>query len=283
MLNHRKGKLKVFDKRWCFKRLSWQPCQSCSNSLPCQVSHLQAALFKCSGGWMLHLAPVLLFLQIRMSLEGNLCHIGHALLTCLAMGSSRWEKTCNLKGGQWSLPMSQTQDVYKCYLMKTFPYPLPHQHPSQDADLPCNPTRLCLCRAAVLFLVFWPNSSIHGGLLAVLVKFQSAAYATSAYYICFCALWKCCCFYYYYYYYYYALEVWVRSKSLLGAVLCTSYTEKCCLPARASTHLCPCRALCSLAKSWLQFRQKMSYATFQRWNCYFLTTETEKVWEIRKT
>lgn len=124
-------------------------------------------------------------------------------------------------------------------------------------DLPCDPTRLCLCRAAVLFLVFWPSSSIHGGLFAVLVKFQSAAYATSAYCICFCALWKCCCCFYYYYYYYYALEVWVRSKSLLGAVLCTSYTEKCCLPARASTHFCPCRALCSLAKSWLQFRQKM--------------------------
>lgn len=63
------------------------------------------------------------------------------------------------------------------------PYPLPHQNPRQGCgckDLPGNPMGPWLGRAAVLCLVFWPNSSVHRGLFTVLMKFQSAAYATSA-------------------------------------------------------------------------------------------------------
>lgn len=39
--------------------------------------------------------------------------------------------------------------------------------------------------------------------------------------------------YYYYYYDYYSLEVWVRNKNLLLAILCTSYPQNYCSPSRA--------------------------------------------------
>lgn len=80
----------------------------------------------------------------------------------------------------------------------------------------------------------------------------------------------------YYYYYYYSLEVWARHKTLLLAVLCTSYPANYCLPSITCSPPVPCRALCYLAMFWLQFRQKKSFynpkiATFQWWNCFFLT------------
>lgn len=228
------------------KRLSWQHCQNCSNSLLCQPLQLQAALFGCSDGWLFHMVPVLVFLQIHMSWEGNLCLIGHVRLTYLVVGYGRWEKARVLKGGSeiWCHPhRAHTSAIY---LMKMPLTPCPTSIRAGGVgarDLPGNPVGLCLGRAAVLCLVFWPNSSIRQGLFTVLVKFQSAAYATSAHYVCFCVLWKCCCCcYYFYYYYYYALEVWVRSKSLLGAVLCTKYARKCCLPSRACSLSLPMRS-----------------------------------------
>lgn len=155
----------------------------------------------------------------------------------LVVGYGRWENPRVLKGRQWNVTMSSTQDECKCYLVKT---PLTPCLTNiclgglGAKDLPENPMGPCLGRPAVLCLVFWPNSSVHRGLFTVLVKFQSTAYATSTHCICFCVLWKwCCCCCYYYCYDDDALEVWARSKSLLGAVLCTSYTEKCCLLSRS--------------------------------------------------
>jgi len=68
------------------------------------------------------------------------------------------------------------------------PYPLSHQHPCQRCGCKRPARKSQLARAAVLCLVFWPNSTLPGGLFTVLVKFQSGAYTASAHCICFCVL-----------------------------------------------------------------------------------------------
>lgn len=114
-------------------------------------------------------------------------------------------------------------------------------------------------RAAVLCPVFWTNSSIHPALFTVIMKFQSAAYAT---FVCFHVLWKCCC-----------VLLLLLLLLFTGVVSQTQKPPACCpfsqLPCKLLFTInslqptCPCRVLCSLAMFWLQFRQKTSFITLR--------------------